>query len=124
MLQNCNLSFEAVSKTMYIVEDILKITPRMRSILQYWIKQACRVELFKQSQSDQHALHSKFHLHTGEEIYSHDFYNHLQIDLVPLDIIFLVQMITSGLQIIYMQNEVAFIQTLVYYVERTYRMPD
>ncbi|KAI9581047.1 hypothetical protein GQX74_014430 [Glossina fuscipes] len=90
--KNCNLSFEAVSKTMYIVEDILKITPRMRSILQYWIKQACRVELFKQSQSNQHALH--------------------------------IQMITSGLQIIYMQDEVAFIQTLVYYVERTYRMPD
>ena len=33
-------------------------------------------------------------------------------------------MITSGLQIIYTQDEVAFIQNLVYYVERAYRTPD
>ncbi|XP_059220834.1 probable phosphorylase b kinase regulatory subunit beta isoform X3 [Stomoxys calcitrans] len=96
----------------------------MRGILECWIKQASRVELFKQRQSNQHALHSKFHLHTGEIIYSDDLYNHLQIDVVSLYIIFLVQMITSGLQIIYTQDEVAFIQNLVYYVERAYRTPD
>ncbi|XP_055921822.1 probable phosphorylase b kinase regulatory subunit beta isoform X2 [Eupeodes corollae] len=96
----------------------------MRGILQCWVKQAHRVELFKQRQSNQHALHSKFHLHTGEEIYSDDLYNHLQIDVVSLYLIFLVQMITSGLQIIYTQDEVAFIQNLVYYVERAYRTPD
>ncbi|XP_073999627.1 probable phosphorylase b kinase regulatory subunit beta isoform X2 [Rhodnius prolixus] len=33
-------------------------------------------------------------------------------------------MITSGLQLIYTQDEVAFIQNLVYYVERAYRTPD
>lgn len=38
----------------------------MRGILECWIKQAHRVELFKQRQSNQHALHCKFHLHTGE----------------------------------------------------------
>lgn len=75
----------------------------MRGILECWIKQAHRVELFKQRQSNQHALHSKFHLHTGEEIYSDDLYNHLQIDVVSIYLIFLVQMITSGLQIIYTQ---------------------
>uniref|UniRef100_A0A1B0BAK9 Phosphorylase b kinase regulatory subunit n=1 Tax=Glossina palpalis gambiensis TaxID=67801 RepID=A0A1B0BAK9_9MUSC len=32
-------------------------------------------------------------------------------------------MITSGLQIIYTQNEVDFIQNLAYYVERAYRTP-
>jgi hypothetical protein len=47
-----------------------------------------------------------------------------QIDVVSLYLIFLVQMITSGLQIIYTQDEVAFIQNLVYYVERAYRTPD
>ncbi|XP_055382717.1 probable phosphorylase b kinase regulatory subunit beta isoform X2 [Condylostylus longicornis] len=96
----------------------------MRGILECWIKQAGRVELFKKRQSNQHALHSKFHLHTGEEIYSDELYNHLQIDVVSLYIIFLVQMITSGLQIIYTQDEVAFVQNLVYYVERAYRTPD
>lgn len=75
----------------------------MRGILECWIKQAYRVELFKQRQSNQHALHSKFHLHTGEEIFSDDLYNHLQIDVVSIYLIFLVQMITSGLQIIYTQ---------------------
>lgn len=33
-------------------------------------------------------------------------------------------MISSGLQIIYTQDEVAFVQNLVYYVERAYRTPD
>jgi phosphorylase kinase alpha/beta subunit len=33
-------------------------------------------------------------------------------------------MITSGLQIIFVQDEVNFIQNLVYYVERAYRTPD
>ncbi|CAD7086045.1 unnamed protein product [Hermetia illucens] len=96
----------------------------MRGILECWIKQAPRVELFKQRQSNQHALHCKFHLHSGEEVYSDNQYNHLQIDVVSIYIIFLVQMITSGLQIIYTQDEVAFVQNLVYYVERAYRTPD
>lgn len=43
---------------------------------------------------------------------------------MSLYLLFLVQMITSGLQIIYTQDEVAFIQNLVYYVERAYRTPD
>lgn len=96
----------------------------MRGVLECWIKQSHKVELFKQRQCAEHALHCKFHLTTGEEIYSDDKYNHLQIDVVSLYIIFLVQMITSGLQIIYTQDEVAFIQNLVYYVERAYRTPD
>lgn len=33
-------------------------------------------------------------------------------------------MISSGLQIVYTQDEVAFVQNLVYYVERAYRTPD
>lgn len=75
----------------------------MRGILECWIKQAPRVELFKQRQCNQHALHVKFHLHTGEEIYDDEIYNHLQIDVISIYLIFLVQMITSGLQIIYTQ---------------------
>lgn len=93
----------------------------MRGILECWIKQAPRVELFKQRQSNQHALHSKFHLHTGEEIYKDDFYNHLQIDVVSLYIIFLVQMITSGLQIIYTQvciykENILFLCVFIYFL--------
>lgn len=68
----------------------------MRGILECWIKQADRVELFKQRQCTTHALHVKFHIHTGEIIYSDEAYNHLQIDVISIYLIFLVQMITSG----------------------------
>lgn len=47
-----------------------------------------------------------------------------QIDVVSLYLIYLVQMTTSGLQIIYTKDEVAFVQNLVYYIERAYRTPD
>ncbi|KAH0952753.1 hypothetical protein HN011_010888 [Eciton burchellii] len=96
----------------------------MRGILECWMKQSSRIELFKKNQCDRYALHCKFHLHTGDEIYKDADYHHLQIDVVSLYLIFLVQMISSGLQIIYTQDEVAFVQNLVYYVERAYRTPD
>lgn len=41
----------------------------MRGILECWIKQSHRVELFKKRQCAAHALHCKFHLHTGKYIY-------------------------------------------------------
>ncbi|XP_011147256.1 probable phosphorylase b kinase regulatory subunit beta isoform X4 [Harpegnathos saltator] len=96
----------------------------MRGILECWVKQSSRVELFKRNQCDRFALHCKFHLETGDEIYKDADYHHLQIDVVSLYLIFLVQMISSGLQIVYTQDEVAFVQNLVYYVERAYRTPD
>ncbi|XP_031763872.2 probable phosphorylase b kinase regulatory subunit beta isoform X2 [Galleria mellonella] len=96
----------------------------MRGILECWVKQSARVEAFKTRQSAAHALHVKFHLTTGEPVLTDEQYHHLQIDVVSLYLIFLVQMITSGLQIIYTQDEVAFVQNLVYYVERAYRTPD
>lgn len=67
------------------------------------MKQSARVEAFKTRQSAAHALHLKFHLTTGEPVLTDDQYHHLQIDAVSLYLLFLVQMITSGLQIIYTQ---------------------
>ncbi|XP_063236917.1 probable phosphorylase b kinase regulatory subunit beta isoform X2 [Bacillus rossius redtenbacheri] len=96
----------------------------MRGILECWVKQAPKIELFKKNQCNKHALHCKFHLATGDEVYVDEEYNHLQIDVVSLYLLFLVQMITSGLQIVYTRDEVAFVQNLVYYVERAYRTPD
>lgn len=75
----------------------------MRGILECWIKQAARVEAFKTRQSAAHALHVKFHLVTGEPVLTDEQYHHLQIDVISLYLLFLVQMITSGLQIIYTQ---------------------
>ncbi|XP_075211939.1 putative phosphorylase b kinase regulatory subunit beta isoform X2 [Lycorma delicatula] len=112
----------------------------MRGILECWLKQADRVELFKKNQCDKYALHCKFCLDTGDTVFSDEEYSHLQarkssctsdlyplilqIDVVSLYLLYLVQMITSGLQIVYTKDEVAFIQNLVYYVERAYRTPD
>lgn len=97
----------------------------MRGILFCWMKQSeYKMENFKMNQCPKHALHSKFNLNTGEVIVSEDQYGHLQIDVVSLYLLMLVQMITSGLQIIYTMDEVNFVQNLVYYVERAYRTPD
>jgi phosphorylase kinase alpha/beta subunit len=47
-----------------------------------------------------------------------------QIGVVSLYLLFLVQVTASGLQVVSSQDEVAFIQNLVFYVERAYRTPD
>uniref|UniRef100_A0A0B7AGG0 Phosphorylase b kinase regulatory subunit n=1 Tax=Arion vulgaris TaxID=1028688 RepID=A0A0B7AGG0_9EUPU len=96
----------------------------MRGILQCWIRQADKVEKFKSNQSPAFALHSTFDMMTGDPTYRDDEYEHLQIDAVALFLLFLSQMISSGLQVIYSTDEVNFVQNLVFYVERAYRTPD
>eukprot|EP00094_Tigriopus_californicus_P001874 TCALIF_01806-PB protein Name:"Similar to CG8475 Probable phosphorylase b kinase regulatory subunit beta (Drosophila melanogaster)" AED:0.09 eAED:0.09 QI:765/1/1/1/0.81/0.82/17/82/1165 len=96
----------------------------LRGILSCWMRQSKRLEAFKSQQTPTHALHCKFHLNTGEDIYDVKDYDHLQIDVVSLYLLFLVQSLSSGLQVIYTMDEVHFIQNLVYYVERAYRTPD
>lgn len=96
----------------------------MRGILFCWIRQADKVEDFKANQRAEFALHSAFHMVTGDPVYRDDEYGHLQINVIGLYLIFLVQMITSGLQIIFTTDEVNFVQNLVFYVERAYRTPD
>lgn len=54
----------------------------MRGILQCWIRQAPRVELFKQHQCPHNALHSKFDLNTGDTVYSDSEYSHLQVKII------------------------------------------
>ena len=97
----------------------------MRGILMAWMRQSKdKVELFKANQSPKHALPSKVNLVTGLPIINESDYGHLQLDVVSLYLLFLAQMINSGLQIIYTMDEVQFVQNLVYYVERAYRTPD
>ncbi|KAB0400234.1 hypothetical protein E2I00_004561, partial [Balaenoptera physalus] len=61
---------------------------------------------------------------TGDEILSYEEYGHLQINAVSLYLLYLVEMISSGLQIIYNTDEVSFIQNLLFCVESTYCVPD
>ncbi|KRX98379.1 putative phosphorylase b kinase regulatory subunit beta [Trichinella pseudospiralis] len=96
----------------------------MRGILLCWMRQSDKVENFKRVHSAVFALHSKFNLLTGEAVEGTENYGHLQIDVVALFILTLVQMITSGLEIIYTTDEVSFVQNIVFYIERAYRTPD
>uniref|UniRef100_A0A1A8JZC8 Phosphorylase b kinase regulatory subunit n=1 Tax=Nothobranchius kuhntae TaxID=321403 RepID=A0A1A8JZC8_NOTKU len=96
----------------------------MRGILYCYMRQADKVEEFKKDPSPFKCLHSVFHVDTGDEIHSYRDYHHLQIDAVSLFLLYLVEMISSGLQIIYNTDEVSFIQNLVFCVERAYRVPD
>ncbi|XP_075884532.1 phosphorylase b kinase regulatory subunit beta isoform X1 [Nelusetta ayraudi] len=96
----------------------------MRGILYCYMRQADKVEQFKQDPSPTKCLHSVFNVVTGDEISSYSDYHHLQIDAVSLFLLYLVEMICSGLQIIYNTDEVSFIQNLVFCVERAYRVPD
>uniref|UniRef100_A0A8C6WLP7 Phosphorylase b kinase regulatory subunit n=1 Tax=Neogobius melanostomus TaxID=47308 RepID=A0A8C6WLP7_9GOBI len=96
----------------------------MRGILYCYMRQANKVEQFKQDPSPSTCLHSVFNVDTGDEVHTYDDYPHLQIDAVSLFLLYLVEMICSGLQIIYNTDEVSFIQNLVFCVERAYRVPD
>jgi phosphorylase kinase alpha/beta subunit len=95
----------------------------MRGILFCWMKQSSKVEKFKLNQSPENALHTKFTIRNGNEIEDKE-YGHLQIDCVSLYLLYLAQMISSGLSIIYSIDEVSFIQNLIFYIERAYRTPD
>ncbi|NXU09614.1 KPBB kinase, partial [Pardalotus punctatus] len=96
----------------------------MRGILYCYMRQADKVQKFKQDPKPSACLHSVFCAHTGDEVFSHNEYGHLQINAVSLFLLYLVEMISSGLQIIYNTDEVSFIQNLVFCVERAYRVPD
>ncbi|XP_061077631.1 phosphorylase b kinase regulatory subunit beta-like isoform X1 [Conger conger] len=96
----------------------------MRGILYCYMRQSDKVEQFKQDPSPLKCLHSVFDVHTGDEVHTYEDYSHLQIDAVSLFLLYLVEMISSGLQIIYNTDEVSFIQNLVFCVERAYRVPD
>uniref|UniRef100_A0A4W5MJE1 Phosphorylase b kinase regulatory subunit n=1 Tax=Hucho hucho TaxID=62062 RepID=A0A4W5MJE1_9TELE len=96
----------------------------MRGILYCYMRQSDKVEEFKQDPSPSKCLHSIFNVDTGDEILSYNDYHHLQIDALSLFLLYLVEMICSGLQIVYNTDEVSFIQNLVFCVERAYRVPD
>ncbi|NXQ24179.1 KPBB kinase, partial [Alaudala cheleensis] len=96
----------------------------MRGILYCYMRQADKVQKFKQDPKPSACLHSVFNAQTGDEVFSHEEYGHLQINALSLFLLYLVEMISSGLQIIYNTDEVSFIQNLVFCVERAYRVPD
>lgn len=96
----------------------------MRGLLFCMMRQAGKVEQFKQTQSPLDALHAKYSTQTGDVVVGDDEWGHLQLDATSLFILILAQMTASGLPCIYTLDEVNFVQNLVYYIGRTYRTPD
>ncbi|MCY7336420.1 MAG: glycoside hydrolase family 15 protein [Chamaesiphon sp.] len=96
----------------------------MRGLLFCMLRQADKVERFKQTQSPLDALHAKYSTHSGDVVVGDDEWGHLQLDATSLFILILAQMTASGLPAIYTLDEVNFVQNLVYYIGRTYRTPD
>jgi phosphorylase kinase alpha/beta subunit len=96
----------------------------MRGLLRSMMAQAPKVELFKRTRHPNDALHAKYDTETGGIVVDDTAWGHLQIDATSVFLLMLTQMIASGLNIIWSQDEVAFIQNLTYYIERAYRTPD
>ncbi|KAI9468947.1 MAG: glycosyl hydrolases family 15-domain-containing protein [Benjaminiella poitrasii] len=96
----------------------------MRGLLFSMMRQAPKVEKFKKTQNIWDALHAKYKTETGATVVGDREWGHLQIDATSFFLVALADMTTSGLSIIYTQDEVDFIQNLVFYIERAYRTPD
>ena len=88
------------------------------------LRQAAKVERFKDRQDPLEALHAKYDTATGNPVVGDGEWGHLQLDATSIFLLMLAQMTASGLQIIYTLDEVNFIQNLVYYIGRAYRTPD
>ncbi len=96
----------------------------MRGLLFAMMRQAPKVEAFKYTQSAMDALHAKYNTTNGATVVADDGWGHLQIDATAIFLLMLAQMTASGLSIVFTQDEVDFIQNLVYYIGRAYRTPD
>lgn len=96
----------------------------MRALLRSMMAQSAKVERFKKTRQPIDALHAKYDTATGDCVVGDDEWGHLQIDATSVFLLTLTQMIASGLEIIWTDEEVCFVQNLVYYIERAYRTPD
>ncbi len=112
---------ETQGRTFELEHSVIKL---MRGLLFAMMRQAAKVERFKQTQSPLDALHAKYDTDTGDVVVGDDQWGHLQLDATSVFLLMLAQMTASGLQIIFTTDEVNFIQNLVYYIGRAYRTPD
>lgn len=92
----------------------------MRGLLFCMMRQAHKVEQFKNTQSVDHALHAKYNTATGDTVVGDKEWGHLQVDATSIFLLALAEMTAAGLRIVYTQDEVDFIQNLVFYIEREF----
>ncbi|XP_048480951.1 probable phosphorylase b kinase regulatory subunit alpha isoform X2 [Plutella xylostella] len=109
------------AKTYELEQSCVKL---MRGLLMAMMQQKQKVEKFKSTQNPLDSLHAKYSSATGRTVVKDDEWGHLQIDAISLYLLILAQMTASGLQIVFVLDEVAFIQNLVFYIESAYCTPD
>ncbi|MEI6334945.1 MAG: glycoside hydrolase family 15 protein [Methylococcaceae bacterium] len=112
---------EQQGRTYVLEQSVVKL---MRGLLTAMMRQAPKVEKFKQSQNPLDALHAKYDTKSGGSVVGDDEWGHLQLDATSLFLLMLAQMTASGLRIVFTIDEVNFVQNLVHYISRTYRTPD
>ncbi|XP_053436143.1 phosphorylase b kinase regulatory subunit alpha, skeletal muscle isoform isoform X1 [Nycticebus coucang] len=112
---------EDKAKAYELEQSVVKL---MRGLLQCMIRQVDKVESFKYSQSTKDSLHAKYNTKTCATVVGDDQWGHLQLDATSVYLLFLAQMTASGLHIIHSQDEVNFIQNLVFYIEAAYKTAD
>lgn len=108
-------------RTYELEQSVVKL---MRGLLFSMMRQAPKVEAFKKSHAQWDCLHAKYNTATGDTVVADHAWGHLQLDATSIFLLMLAQMTTSGLRIIFTKDEVAFVQNLVFYIERAYRTPD
>ena len=112
---------ESDGRTVLLEQSVVKL---MRGLLLAMMRQAAKVERFKQTQDPLDALHAKYDTGTGEPVVGDDEWGHLQLDATSLFLLMLAQMTATGLRIVFTIDEVNFVQNLVHYIGRAYRTPD
>lgn len=108
-------------RTYVLEQSVVKL---MRGLMTAMMRQAQKVEKFKQTQNPGDALHAKYDTRSGGCVVGDYEWGHLQLDATSLFLLMLVQMTASGLRIVFTIDEVNFVQNLVHYISRTYRIPD
>ena len=101
-----------------------RVLQLMRGLLNSMLRQAPKVERFKHSLHRLHAIHAKFDTATGAAVVADDGWGHLQLDATALFLLQLAQLTRSGLVVVQSSHERDFVQNLVYYVARAYRVAD
>ncbi len=96
----------------------------MRGLLAAMMRQSHKVERFKHTQSPLDALHAKYDTARGEPVVGDAEWGHLQIDATAIYVLLLAQMSAGGLAIVETRAEVAFVQNLVYYLAKAWRIRD
>ena len=96
----------------------------MRGLLLSMMRQSHKVESFKYSLAAHDSLHAKYNTATGLEVVADGAWGHLQIDATSIFLLLLAQITAGGLRLIYTQAEVDFVQNLIYYISRAYRIRD